>query len=128
MFSLETFIFCAGIIYLIKLSLNLLWDIKNGFYAYILPRMYSINYKKKYGGWAVVTGCTQGIGKCYAEEMAKKGLNVVLISRTKSKLESIASELTHKYGTILYTNSLLKTRIFYSKYHLIECFLYLVQA
>ena len=102
MFSLETFIFCAGIIYLIKLSLNLLWDIKNGFYAYILPRMCSINYKKKYGEWAVVTGCTQGIGKCYAEELAQRGLNVVLISRTKSKLETVANELKQKYGMIIY--------------------------
>jgi len=98
MFGLETFIFCAGIIYLIKLSLNLLWDIKNGVYAYILPRMCCVNYKKKYGGWAVVTGCTQGIGKCYAEELAQKGLNVVLISRTKLKLETVANELTQKYG------------------------------
>ena len=106
MFSLETFIFCAGIIYLTKLSLNLLWDIKNGFYAYILPRMYSINYKKKYGGWAVVTGCTQGIGKCYAEELAQKGLNVVLISRTQSKLETVANELRQKYGMIKFVWSI----------------------
>ena len=106
MFSLETFIFCAGIIYLTKLSLNLLWDIKNGFYAYILPRMCSINYKKKYGGWAVVTGCTQGIGKCYAEELARKGLNVVLISRTKSKLETVANELRQKYGMIKFVCSI----------------------
>jgi short-subunit dehydrogenase len=30
--------------------------------------------------------------------MAKKGLNVVLVSRTKSKLDNLASELRRKYG------------------------------
>lgn len=51
---------------------------------------------RKYGSWAVVTGATDGIGKAYAEALAKKGLNVVLISRTLSKLEDLAKELEEK--------------------------------
>ena len=53
---------------------------------------------KKYGSWAVVTGCTDGIGKAYAEALAKRGLNIVLISRTLSKLEDLAKELEEKYS------------------------------
>lgn len=53
---------------------------------------------KKYGSWAVVTGATDGIGKSYANSLAAKGLNIVLISRTKSKLESIAKEIEEKYS------------------------------
>lgn len=53
---------------------------------------------KKYGSWAVVTGCTDGIGKAYTEELAKRGMNVVLISRTLSKLEDQAKELEEKYS------------------------------
>ena len=45
------------------------------------------NLKKKYGGWAVVTGCTDGIGKAFCEELAKKKIPLLLISRTESKLE-----------------------------------------
>jgi 17beta-estradiol 17-dehydrogenase / very-long-chain 3-oxoacyl-CoA reductase len=52
---------------------------------------------KKYGSWAVVTGCTDGIGKAYAENLAKKGLNIVLISRTLEKLQEQAKSIKEKY-------------------------------
>ncbi|XP_005090375.1 very-long-chain 3-oxoacyl-CoA reductase [Aplysia californica] len=52
---------------------------------------------KNAGSWAVITGCTDGIGKAYAEQLAAKGLNVVLISRTLSKLEDMAKEVESKY-------------------------------
>jgi 17beta-estradiol 17-dehydrogenase / very-long-chain 3-oxoacyl-CoA reductase len=41
----------------------------------------------------VVTGSTDGIGKEYAKELAKRGLNIVLISRSIDKLNKIASEI-----------------------------------
>ena len=99
----ESIIFYAGIIYLLKLAVYWLWNINDGLKAYVYPKIFSIDYRQKYGEWAVITGCTQGIGKCYAEEMAKKGLNVVLVSRTKSKLDNLASELSKKYGTFSIT-------------------------
>jgi 17beta-estradiol 17-dehydrogenase / very-long-chain 3-oxoacyl-CoA reductase len=55
---------------------------------------------KKFGEWALVTGSTDGIGKAFAFELAKRGLNVILISRTKEKLEQIATEIQSKYATI----------------------------
>lgn len=42
---------------------------------------------------AVITGSTDGIGKEYARELAKRGINIVLISRTKEKLEKVAHEI-----------------------------------
>jgi len=53
---------------------------------------------KSYGEWAVVTGATDGIGKAYAKQLAKQGLNVALISRTQSKLETVAAEIAAKYN------------------------------
>ncbi|KAI8783593.1 very-long-chain 3-oxoacyl-CoA reductase, partial [Biomphalaria glabrata] len=44
-----------------------------------------------------VTGCTDGIGKAYAEQLAARGLNVVLLSRTLSKLTELATELEEQY-------------------------------
>ncbi|XP_004708369.1 very-long-chain 3-oxoacyl-CoA reductase [Echinops telfairi] len=49
------------------------------------------------GEWAVVTGSTDGIGKSYAEEMAKRGMKVVLISRSQDKLNQVSSEIREKF-------------------------------
>ena len=41
----------------------------------------------------MVTGATDGIGKAYAKALAKEGLNIILISRTKEKLDNVAAEI-----------------------------------
>ena len=46
----------------------------------------------------VVTGASDGIGKAYCHELAKQGLNVVLMSRTKIKLDAVAEELSKGGG------------------------------
>jgi 17beta-estradiol 17-dehydrogenase / very-long-chain 3-oxoacyl-CoA reductase len=38
---------------------------------------------KEYGSWAIITGSTDGIGKALAFELASKGLNLVLVGRSK---------------------------------------------
>lgn len=43
--------------------------------------------------FSVVTGATDGIGKSYAKQLAKQGKNIILISRTQSKLEHVAAEI-----------------------------------
>jgi len=53
---------------------------------------------KKYGEWAVITGATDGIGKCYALELANRKFNIVLISRTEEKLKNVANEIEEAYG------------------------------
>ncbi|KAI1638651.1 3-ketoacyl-CoA reductase [Biscogniauxia mediterranea] len=53
-------------------------------------------YGKK-GTWAVVTGASDGLGKEYATQLASKGFNLVLVSRTLSKLETLAKELEGKF-------------------------------
>ncbi|XP_059618215.1 very-long-chain 3-oxoacyl-CoA reductase [Phlebotomus argentipes] len=50
------------------------------------------------GEWAVVTGATEGIGKAYANELAKNGLKLILISRSLPKLEAVAKEIETKHG------------------------------
>ncbi|CAN7937368.1 unnamed protein product [Ixodes hexagonus] len=47
----------------------------------------------RYGEWAVVTGGTDGIGRQYARQLAKRGLNIILISRNMDKLRATAQEL-----------------------------------
>ncbi len=40
--------------------------------------------------FALITGASAGIGKSFANEMAKAGYNVVLVARRENKLEEIA--------------------------------------
>ena len=53
--------------------------------------------KKRYGPWAVITGASDGIGKAFAEEAAKHGINVILIARRKVFLDSLSRELINQY-------------------------------
>jgi len=47
--------------------------------------------------WAVVTGASDGIGRVFALELAKRGFNIMLISRTLSKIQAVAEEIETKY-------------------------------
>uniref|UniRef100_A0AAV2J8C9 Uncharacterized protein n=1 Tax=Knipowitschia caucasica TaxID=637954 RepID=A0AAV2J8C9_KNICA len=53
---------------------------------------------RRYGQWAVVTGATSGIGKAYATELARRGLDIVLVSRSEDKLQQVAKEIDEIYG------------------------------
>ncbi len=55
---------------------------------------------RKFGQWAVVTGATDGIGYGFCEELAKRGLNVVLVSRSQERLEESAKKLSAKFSRI----------------------------
>jgi len=56
---------------------------------------------KRYGAgtdaWAVVTGSSDGIGKAYAKQLADKQFNIVLLSRTESKLTEVAKDIESTY-------------------------------
>lgn len=51
----------------------------------------------KPGTWAVVTGASDGLGKEYATQLAAKGFNLVLVSRTQAKLDALAKDLEQKF-------------------------------
>jgi 17beta-estradiol 17-dehydrogenase / very-long-chain 3-oxoacyl-CoA reductase len=46
----------------------------------------------------VVTGASDGLGKEYAIQLAQKGFNLLLVSRTASKLDTLSTEITQKYA------------------------------
>ena len=50
----------------------------------------------KYGPWAVVTGASAGIGKSFCEQLAAKGMNIVMVARNAEKLKSVAEEIIAK--------------------------------
>ncbi|KOS20449.1 Very-long-chain 3-oxoacyl-CoA reductase [Escovopsis weberi] len=65
--------------------------------AFLLPGTNLRKYGKP-GTWAVITGASDGLGKEYAVQLAAKGFNLVLVSRTLSKLETLAKEIEVKYA------------------------------
>lgn len=66
--------------------------------TYLLPLLQQEeHFVKKYGKWAAVTGCTQGIGRSYVDELAKRGMNLVLISRDRTKLCELEEYLKRKH-------------------------------
>ena len=56
---------------------------------------------ERYGGWAVVTGASAGLGAEFARAFAREGLSVVLAARREDRLKDLASELErdHRVGT-----------------------------
>merc|ERR1712233_223398 len=83
---------CLRIFFGVVLSLrDLLW-------AYVLPRIWPVDLVKTYGKWAVVTGCTGGIGKAYVLAMAARGMDIVLVGRSMEKLKALEAEVKQKHG------------------------------
>ena len=48
--------------------------------------------------YALVTGATSGIGLEISKDLAKRGFNLILVARTKDKLDSLSSELASEYN------------------------------
>ncbi|XP_006802253.1 very-long-chain 3-oxoacyl-CoA reductase-B [Neolamprologus brichardi] len=79
--------------YLLKIT----WRCWCGFREFVLSSKWQVDLRT-YGQWAVVTGATSGIGKAYATELARRGLDIVLISRCDNKLQTVAKEIEGVYG------------------------------
>lgn len=54
-------------------------------------------------GTAVVTGASAGIGKVYAERLAARGYDLILVARRGELLKTQASELRDRYGRSVQT-------------------------
>ncbi|XP_054855392.1 very-long-chain 3-oxoacyl-CoA reductase-like isoform X2 [Eublepharis macularius] len=78
----------------VKIALVVGWVMR----VYVLSEKWRGVDLASYGPWAVVTGSTSGIGKAYAHELARRGFDVVLISRSMEKLKQVAAEIEQQHG------------------------------
>jgi len=90
-----------GFFLVLKTCIVWLANIHSCWKSYVLPRIAGLfwedDFVEKFGEWAVVTGCTGGIGREYALGLAKKGMSMVLVSRSRQKLEVLEKEIIKQY-------------------------------
>jgi len=55
-------------------------------------------WRETYGPWAVVTGASDGIGLAFARDLARRGLDLVLVARRENVLLSVAEALSRDHG------------------------------
>ncbi|XP_055329671.1 very-long-chain 3-oxoacyl-CoA reductase-B-like [Paramacrobiotus metropolitanus] len=89
----------VGTLTAVVLLLEMLYWIGKNLFVYILaePLGFTVPFAKL-GEWAVITGATDGIGKAYAFDLARRGCNIILISRSEEKLQKVAKEIESVHG------------------------------
>ncbi|XP_053305769.1 inactive hydroxysteroid dehydrogenase-like protein 1 [Spea bombifrons] len=97
-YSHMKFLAVVGACYTIHKGIHLLGECYKLIELSIASRFLMPNLLNRYGKWAVVTGATDGIGKAYAEELASRGMNIILISRNREKLQTVSEAIAAKYG------------------------------
>jgi short-subunit dehydrogenase len=56
------------------------------------------DFRAVYGPWGVVAGASEGLGAEYAEQLAARGLHVLLIARRRDITEQLAQRLAATHG------------------------------
>src|SRR5215469_6753952 len=48
--------------------------------------------------YALITGASSGIGECFAQSLAQRKQNLVLVARSRDKLDRLAGKLSRDYA------------------------------
>uniref|UniRef100_A0A2K6STY3 Inactive hydroxysteroid dehydrogenase-like protein 1 n=1 Tax=Saimiri boliviensis boliviensis TaxID=39432 RepID=A0A2K6STY3_SAIBB len=95
----------VGAWYTARKSITVICDFYSLIRLHFIPRLGSrADLIKQYGRWAVVSGATDGIGKAYAEELASRGLSIILMSRNEEKLRYFTQLSEDKLWDIINVN------------------------
>ena len=55
------------------------------------------DFLAKYGPWALVAGASEGLGEAFADRLAQRGLNLVLVARRNNLLRKVAERIRQAY-------------------------------
>ena len=92
--------FC-NLIYYLGL-LQLFYALKEAVRMFFQYRCKALDLQERYGkgSWVLVTGASDGLGAEFCRQLAKHGFNIVLVSRTLSKLQTVEKELNSSYPEV----------------------------
>jgi short-subunit dehydrogenase len=57
-----------------------------------------MTFAQKYGPWAVISGASEGVGRSFALELARRGVASVLVARREAPLRALATEIREATG------------------------------
>jgi short-subunit dehydrogenase len=57
-----------------------------------------VTFAEKYGPWVLVAGASDGLGAAFAEGLAERGVNVVLLARRQGALDEVAAGIADRTG------------------------------
>ena len=57
-----------------------------------------MTFASRYGPWALVAGASDGVGAAFAEGIAERGVNVVLVARRQAVLDEVAAGIADRTG------------------------------
>ncbi len=81
----------------------LLFHFAAAIYKLCLRRSLDLNRRYSLKGvrvWACITGATSGLGLAFAHELAGRGFNILLVSRSELKLKNTQTQLKEKFKEI----------------------------
>lgn len=58
------------------------------------------DFGARYGPWALIVGGSYGVGASFAQQLAERGLNLVLVARTPDTLEEFAADLRARFPAL----------------------------
>lgn len=68
--------------------------------------MDDLDFKNRYGPWALIAGASEGTGASFARQLAAKGINLILIARREGPLTALADDIRASSGVECVTASI----------------------
>lgn len=88
-----------GLFYVGKSAVSLSCKLFSSFRTHVLSKIWQTGrFPVIYGKWAVVLNGSEGFGKAYAEQLALRGMNIVLIGTHMQTLRKVAIEIERDSG------------------------------
>ena len=96
--TLVTLATTVGALVITIFVIKVLYRLSLVFRLYVWSRINccQVDYAKKYGQWAVISGATDGIGLAMAKDLARRGMSIVVIGRNEEKLANTKTMLENE--------------------------------